>query len=511
MKIKLSLLLIFVLILSTFSVVSADGQIAKQIKIGRFQVSHDLDPVVSNCINNSELWMFSLYLEGLVKGSNDGTSIEPALAESWDISEDELVYTFHLKPGVKFSDGTPVTGEDWEWSLLRSRDAGAPFSFVAEAIEDVTSPDENTLIIKLKETWGAILADLAMFNLPVQNKAYFESMGQEAYSKKPMGTGPYMLKEWEIGEYVLFTKNPYYHIEGLPKTEEIKFIVVLDDNTRLLQLATGQLDIATYVPFSKLQEVDSNPKLTAMGVPSTFTYNIFLNHTRKPYDSQKVREALDYGTDKQALVNFILFGNGEVATSFRPPSSLFYNSSLKDRGYDVEKAKALLAEAGYPNGFDAEILLRSGDVVFEQISVLIKEQWSKIGINVSIHALESGVGKAEYRAFNYDVIVGPWTDDMNDPSAQCEYYFIPENMDCASTGWTSTERAIELTEKGKRETDLEKREQIYLELQQILYDEVPFIPVFHVPFLVAMSNDIEGFVQNPLGTYRFEELVKNLK
>jgi peptide/nickel transport system substrate-binding protein len=336
-------------------------------------------------------------------------------------------------------------------------------------------------------------------------------MGQEAYSKKPMGTGPYMLKEWEIGEYVLFTKNPYYHIEGLPKTEEIKFIVVLDDNTRLLQLATGQLDIATYVPFSKLQEVDSNPKLTAMAVPSTFTYNIFLNHTRKPYDSQKVREALDYGTDKQALVNFILFGNGEVATSFRPPSSLFYNSSLKDRGYDVEKAKALLAEAGYPNGFDAEFLLRSDDLVFEQISVLIKEQWSKIGINVSIHALESGVGKAQYRAFNYDLIVGPWTDDMNDPSAQCEYYFIPENMDCASTGWTSTERAIELTQKGKRETDLEKREQIYLELQQILYDEVPFIPVFHVPFLVAMSNDIEGFVQNPLGTYRFEELVKNLK
>ena len=111
MKIKLSLLLVFVLILSVFSVVSADGQIAKQIKIGRIQDSYDLDPATTT--NNANLWMFSLIVEGLVKGSNDGTSIEPALAESWDISEDGLIYTFHLKPGVKFSDGTPSIGEDW--------------------------------------------------------------------------------------------------------------------------------------------------------------------------------------------------------------------------------------------------------------------------------------------------------------------------------------------------------------------------------------------------------------
>jgi len=509
MKIKLSLLLVFVLILSVFFVVSAEGQIAQQIKIGRIQDSYDLDPVTAE--NNSNLWMFSLIVEGLVKGSNDGTSIEPALADSWDISEDGLLYTFHLKPGVKFSDGTPVTGEDWVWSLLRARDTDAPFSFIAEVIENVTSPDDNTLIIKLKEPWALLLADLAMFNLTVQEKSYFEGMNSEAYSKKPIGTGPYMIKEWEIGEYLLFEKNPYYHVEGLPKTEEIKFVVVPDDNTRLLQLEAGQLDIATYVPFNKLQELDKNPKLTALGVPSTQTYYIFVNHTKKPYDIQKVRLALDYGTDKQALVNFILFGNGEVATSFRPQSSLFYNSSLKDRGYDVEKAKALLAEAGYPNGFDTEFLVRSGNAVYQQVAVLLKEQWIKIGINVNILALESGVGFQKYRALDYEVLPSPWTDDMPDPSQQCEYNFIPENMDCASSGWTSTERAIELTQQGKREVDLAKREQIYLELQKIFYDEVPIMPLFHVPYPVAMSKDIEGFAQNPLGSYRFEELVKNIK
>ena len=509
MKIKLSLLLVFVLILSVFFVVSADGQIAKQIKIGRIQDSYDLDP--STTTNNANLWMFSLIVEGLVKGSNDGTSIEPALAESWDISEDGLVYTFHLKPGVKFSDGTPVTGEDWVWSIIRARDTEGEFTFTAEVIEDVTSPDDNTLVIKLKEPWALFMADLAMFNLTVQKKSYYEEIGQEAYIRRPIGTGPYMIKEWELGEYILFAKNPYYHIEGLPKTEEIKFIAVPDDNTRLLQLEAGQLDIATDVPFNKLQEIDSNPKLTAMGMPSTYTYYLFFNHTRKPYDSQKVREALDYGTDKQALVNFILFGKGQVATSFRPPSSLFYNSSLKDRGYDVEKAKALLAEAGYPNGFELEFIVRSGNSVYQQVAVLLKEQWRQLGIKLNILAMESGVGFQKYRALDYDVLVSPFSDDMPDPSQQCEYYFIPENAKCASTAWAVPERGIELTQQGKREIDMAKREQIYLELQQIYYDDVPMMPLFHVPYAVAMSNDIEGFAQNPLGSYRFEELVKNVK
>ncbi len=265
-----------------------------------------------------------------------------------------------------------------------------------------------------------------MFNLTVQKKAYYEKVGQEAYSQKPIGTGPYMIKEWKRGEYLLFKKNPYYHIAGLPKTEEIKFTVVADDNTRTLQLESGQIDVATYVPFNKMKKLSNNPKLIAAGLPSTRTTYLIFNNTKKPIDNPKVRLALDYGTDKQEMVNFILFGYGEIGTCYAPKAGMYFNYGIKDRGYDVDKAKALLTEAGYPDGFETEILVRAGNAVYEQMAVILKEQWTKIGITVNILTLETGIWYKTWFDLNYEVIFTQWTDDMIDPSQRARYGFYPE-------------------------------------------------------------------------------------
>jgi len=509
MKIKLSLFIVLLLIVSVFTTVLAEGQIAKQVVIGRNEDSYDLDPITQN--ENSDIWLFTLFLEGLVQASDDGKSIGPCLAESWDISEDKLTFTFKLKPGVKFSDGTPVTVEDWVWSLLRARDTEESlWKFSLECLEDVTAPDDNTLVLKIKEPWAPLLADLAMFNATVQKKAYFESVSHEEYSKKSIGTGPYRIKEWKIGEYILFEENPYYRKEGLPKTEEIKFVLVPDDNTRLLQLMAGQLDIATFVPFNKMKELDDDPRLVAYGIPSTMTRHITFSHIKKPLDNLKVRLALDYGIDKQELVDYILFGYGEVAISLFPSAGIFLNDSLKDRGYDPEKAKALLTEAGYPDGLELEFLVASGITEAEQMSIILKERLKKIGVTLNILTLEKGLENVLHKTGNFEIETRYWCNDTIDPSQQCEYAFLPENT-CLSTRWGSTERAIELVQQGKREMDPEKREQIYFELQKIWYDNVPYLPAFEVPFPVAMWKNIEGFVQTPLGGYKLENLVKHLE
>jgi len=510
MKIKLILLIALVLLLSVFATVSAEKEIAKEIVIGRPADSTGLDPVT--CMSsNYNYWIFNLLFEGLVKSSDGGTAIEPSLADSWDISEDGLTYTFHLKQGIKFSDGTPVTGEDWVWSFLRARDTEeSTWNFDIESLEEVTAPDDNTLILKFKEFRADNFTNLSMFNLTVQKKAYYEKVGQEAYSQKPIGTGPYMIKEWKREEYLLFKKNPYYHIEGLPKTEEIKFTVVADDNTRMLQLGAGQLDIATYIPFIRMKKLNNNPKLIAVGMPSTQIQYIGFNHTKKPFDDPKVRLALEYGTDKQEMVNFILFGYGEVATSYDTKSGLFFNYDLKDRGYDVDKAKALLTEAGYPDGFETEILVRAGNAVYEQMAVILKEQWTKIGITVNILTLETGIWYKTWFDLNYEVIFTQWTDDMVDPSQRARYGFYPEKSECWHTGWRNN-RAIDLVKQGELELDIAKRKQIYLELQQIAYDEIAILPILYSQYPVAMSKNIEGFVQTPLGNYRFENLVKYVK
>jgi len=509
MKIKLILLIALVLLLSVFATALAEKEIAKEIVIGRLEDSNDLDPVTQD--GNVNIWIFNLVLEGLVKSSDDGKTIEPCLADSWDISEDGLTYTFHLKKGVKFSDGSPVTGEDWVWTFLRARDTEESiWNFSLEALKDVTAPDDNTLILTLREPWAPFLADLAFFNVFVQKKAYYEKVGQEAYSQKPLGTGPYMFKEWKKGEYLSLKKNPYYHIKGLPKTEEIKFVVVADSNTRTLQLESGQIDVATFVPFDKMEELNNNPKTKIVCFPSTEVRTVVFNHTKKPLDDLRVRLALEYATDKQALLNFILFGYGEVATTYTTKSGLFFNYDLKDRGYDVDKAKALLAEAGYPDGFETEFLLPSGNPVYEKLAVLLKEQWSKIGVKVNIVSLESGLAVTGYRTMNYKISVHHWTDDIPDPSEQCGRLFIPERTNCVWTGWRS-DRAIELVKQGERETDITKRKQIYLELQQIYYDDVVEMSMFCIPYPVAMRAEVEGFVQTPLGNYRFENLVKYVK
>lgn len=485
---------------------SGERKIADKIVIGRIQDSDDLDPVTQD--GNVNIWMFNLVLEGLVKTNDDGTEIEPGLAEKWEVSDDGLVYTFHIKEGLKFSNGDPVTGEDWVWSLMRT--ANTPESiwlFASEGIVDVAAPDDTTVVITLDKARSSLLAQLAMFNMTVQDKSYYEEVGQEAYSQKPIGTGPYMIKEWKIGESLTFVKNPNFHIDGIPKTNEIVFTVVPDDNTRSLQLESGQIDVATFVPFTKMAELDSKEDLIAFGIPSTETRYVVFNNGIKPFDDIRVRKAMQHGTNKEEMVEFILQGYGQVATSFAPPAGLFYNDKLVPYEYNVDKAKALLAEAGYPDGFEVELLVRAGNAVYEQMAIVLKQQWEKIGVKANILSLESATAVAKYRALEHEITFSGWTNDMNDPMQQVEYVVIPEVVSAYYTQWVNQE-AINLAQAGKVELDLNKREEIYKKIQEIHHAEAPMMPVFHSSYPVAMYKDVEGFVQTPLGNYRFENLVK---
>ena len=483
-----------------------EKKVADKIVIGRIQDSDDLDPVTQD--GNVNIWMFNLVLEGLVKTSDDGTSIEPGLAEKWEISPDGLTYTFHIKKGLKFSDGTPVTGEDWVWSLERTGNTpDSTWLFASEGMVDVTAPDDVTVVITLDQARSSFLAQLAMFNMTVQNKAYYDKIGQVEYSQKPMGTGPYMIKEWKIGEYLSLEKNPEFYMEGLPKTKEILFTVVPDDNTRSLQLESGQIDVATFVPFTKMAELDAKDDLVAFGIPSTESRYVVFNNGIKPFDDIRVRKAMQHGTNKKEMVEFILQGYGSIATSFAPPAGLFYNDKLVPYEYDVEKAKALLAEAGYPNGFEVEVLVRAGNAVYEQMAVVLKQQWAQIGVTANILSLESATAVAKYRALEHEITFSGWTNDMNDPMQQVEYVVIPEVVSAYYTQWVNQE-AIDLVQAGKLELDNKKREDIYLKIQELHHADTPMMPVFHSSYPVAMYKNIEGFVQTPLGNYRFENLVK---
>ena len=181
----------------------------------------------------AEVQVSQQIFEGLVRTGDDGT-IAPQLATDWTISEDGLTYTFNLVQGVKFSNGEDVEPSDWVWSLYRARDyETSNYRYIAESIDTVEATEEQ-VVITLKEPNAAFLAELGCFNMVLGDQSYAESMSDEEYLKNPIGTGPYMLKDWTQGSSLTLEANPYYREEGLPKTKEIKYVLVADDNTRMM-------------------------------------------------------------------------------------------------------------------------------------------------------------------------------------------------------------------------------------------------------------------------------------
>ena len=258
----------------------------------------------------AEVQVSQQIFEGLVRTGDDG-SIEPVLATDWTISDDGLTYTFNLVQGVKFSNGEDVEPSDWVWSFYRARDyETSNYRYIAEAIDTVEATDEQ-VVITLTEPNAAFLAELGCFNMVLGDQSYAESMSDEEYLKNPVGTGPYMLKDWTQGSSLTLEANPYYRVEGMPKTKEIKYVLIADDNTRLMQLQSGQIDVAPTFPFSLAQGVESNEALALDIFPSTQIYYLTVNTTKPPFDDVKVRQALYYALNKSELASAIA---GEYGT-----------------------------------------------------------------------------------------------------------------------------------------------------------------------------------------------------
>lgn len=480
---------------------------ANQLVIARPEDSDNLDPVTQD--GNVNIWLFGLTMEGLVRTSDDGKSIEPCLAESWDVSEDGTQYTFHLKPDVLFADGTPVTTEDWIWSLERARDTeSSAWAFSLNALQSVEAPDDQTLVLTLTEPWAPILADLAMFNASVQSKAYYDEVGAEAYTQAPMGTGPYYFSEWQKGEYVLLEKNTNYWNPEEPKLDSIKFTVVPDDNSRVMQLQAGEVDAITFVPWNRMQELDDDPNIVATGLPSTEVRNLIFNNTIEPLNDVRVRQALAMATDKQQLMDVALYGYGEIATSFINPNVLYSDTSVEVPEYDPEGAKALLEEAGYGDGFELTLSLDSGNTVNATLGTLLKEQWAQVGVTLNLETLEKGTINERMNNMTLDLQLRSWTSDMADPSQPCEYSCVYSNAQNLFSGWQNAE-AEELVAAANVELDTTRRQELYSELQQLYADEMPVLSLFYIPYPVAYRSNVENFIQTPLGAYRLQETSKS--
>jgi peptide/nickel transport system substrate-binding protein len=457
---------------------------------------------------NFSMSVFQQMGQSLFEPTPDGQDLAPLLATGFTVSDDGLTYTIPLREDIVFSDGSPMTANDVKFSIDQdTKTANTGWGFVNSAIDVVNIVDDYTIDVVLKYPWAPIIADLSMFSNAIVPDNYGGKTA-EAYYTAPVLTGPFMWGEWKKGQYLKLVKNPNYWKEGKPYLDSVSWNVVPDSNTRKLQLQGGQVDINDTPDWSSFDSLDGSPSVTTYAFPSTQIDYVGLNQAREPFSDVHVRRAIAFAVDRQALVDAVLFGHGEVANSLLSPGTPFYDENVEGPQYDVAKAKAELAMSSKPDGFSTTLLIRSGNANQATSSQIIQDQLKVIGIDVEIVQLDPTANKKALQAMEYDMAFSVWTMDIPDPDQWTTFALTPEGG--AHSAFTNYENPelIALNEKAQRSNDPAERENLYSQIQETAGEEAFLTYLYYSPYAFASTDKVKGFAVTPLGNYRTEDIYK---
>lgn len=488
---------------------TADGESADPtvVTIARGTDTVTLDPAFAG--DNVDIWVDSLIFEGLVRASEDGTEIQPCLADTWDISEDGLTYTFHIRDGAKFSDGSDVTAEDAAFSIERALNDGSWNSLIS-CIKEAKAVDDSTVEIDLNNPSGSLLSCLASFICAVYPENYYSEADTDTLTREPLGSGAFYLEEWDPDEKMILKKNPYYWEEGYPLADEIDLLVVPDDNTRLMQLQAGQIDAMEGVSAQMRTQLQSTQGVKILDFPTTHVDYVSFNYTNEKLNGKRVRQALNYATNREDINQAVFGGLGTLCPSVVWPTAEFFNPDQKSYDYDPDKAKELLKEAGAEN-LDLNLIISTGDASSLMEATILKDQWSKVGVNLEIEQMDSSARRDARNNLTFEVLLNYFTSDITDTAENMEMFCIKDNFDCWHLGWNGKEQeeAEKLVKEAGATNDKEIRKKDYYKAQEIMADNALIIPLCTLPETVAVRDNVSGFEQGILGNYYFNELTVN--
>ena len=488
---------------------TADGESAEPavVTIARGTDTVTLDPAFAG--DNVDIWVDSLIFEGLVRASEDGTEIQPCLADTWDISEDGLTYTFHIRDGAKFSDGSDVTAEDAAFSIERALNDGSWNSLIS-CIKEAKAVDDSTVEIDLNNPSGSLLSCLASFICAVYPENYYSEADTDTLTREPLGSGAFYLEEWDPDEKMILKKNPYYWEEGYPLADEIDLLVVPDDNTRLMQLQAGQIDAMEGVSAQMRTQLQSTQGVKILDFPTTHVDYVSFNYTNEKLNDKRVRQALNYATNREDINQAVFGGLGTLCPSVVWPTAEFFNPDQKSYDYDPDKAKELLKEAGAEN-LDLNLIISTGDASSLMEATILKDQWSKVGVNLEIEQMDSSARRDARNNLTFEVLLNYFTSDITDTAENMEMFCIKDNFDCWHLGWNGKdqEEAEKLVKEAGATNDKEIRKKDYYKAQEIMADNALIIPLCTLPETVAVRDNVSGFEQGILGNYYFNELTVN--
>ena len=283
---------------------------------------------------NNNIFLQEQIYDQLVMQLPGFTDPQPGLAESWDVSPDSLTYTFHLRD-AKFSDGSPVTADDVKFSMDRILDPAvkADWAFLYPNIDSFEVVDPKTVVMHMKAVDASILNSLTVPGGGIVSKKAFETMGEEAFGKAPVGSGPFMVVSQTLGQDLKVAKNPYYWRTGQPFLDSVDFLTIQDPNARTLKIQSGEADIAENIPFDQVEQVDSTDGVKVQVEPKMVGWYLTINQKFKPFDELAVRQAMNYAIDKDAINQAVLGGLGTISNAMMVQNGIFWDPSVAPYPY----------------------------------------------------------------------------------------------------------------------------------------------------------------------------------
>jgi peptide/nickel transport system substrate-binding protein len=425
----------------------------------------------------------------LVKLDNN-LKIVSDLAEKWEyLSANELQMT--LRKGAVFHDGSPVTSSDVKFSIERQKDSPTVANFV-KPITDIRIVDDRTFVLVTKEPFGPLLVNLSHTSSSILPAKIAAERGAE-FKTKPVGSGPMVFSEWKSGDQIKLAKNNKYW-ENVA-VSSLTYRVIPEAAARTIALETGEIDLAMELGAIDAPKVEKSSALKLYAVPSNAIEYAGLNLAYKPLSNVLVRKALNYAMNKKAILAVAMEGFGTIANSYMIPTVPGYTDDVATYDYKPEKAKELLAEAGYANGFSLKIKVSGEDR--SRIAEMVQADLAQVGVKVTIENLEWATFLEQCNKKDYEMFIMAWTNSLGDPDTSVYNIFLtggPSNR----MGY-SNPKVDELLVAGRKETNQTVRVEQYRKALQLIAEDAPWVPFYVKQNLVGAAAGLQDYTQHPMG------------
>lgn len=426
---------------------------------------------------------------------NDDGMIEPALAESWEVTDGGKVYTMKLRKGVTFHNGEAFTADSVIFSWNRGKGKEVTWRKKWDIVKGIEKLDDFTIRLKLDAPYPLLLRQVSYF-WNIVPEGYLKEVGEDGFVKHPVGTGPFRFVEWKKGDRLVYEANPDYWEADKPKVAKVVFRPIAESATRMAAIKTGEMDIVSRLTAEEAAMLKGVPNVKVVEYPVDRVFYITFNNLTSgkglPTENPLVRQAMNWAVDMDAIIDALFNGHGRPTNGFFVPSNLGYNAGIKPFGYDPGKAKALLREAGYPDGFSIEMAAPTGAYSqFEQVCEAIQGYMAEVGIDMTLTLMESG----KY----WDLEAKKELPPMFGDSWSCREGEPLERLEGTLGGWKQSYSAWhdpkidEMLTKVAVMPDEKQRAALYMDLQAYMVENPPFIYLYQPMTFEAISTKVKNY------------------